>query len=440
MRTNVNRRGFLALQAALAGCFATDVSAEPFDKDCGWTPFYEQYYMGVMNILTGLRDTQLPLIEREMKTAYELVKKGGTIYSQITSGHFPTAETALDRAGQPAVFAFLSRNAEKDEYAKLKSGDMIITNTINLNNIEAMKRGIRVVVVTVNYYPFYKTPPGEGYQIEYEGKLLKMEDTGHVTIDSQMPWDNGLVHAPQNPQFAIIPGGGLTQAVVYWMCAAELAGLLANNGVKTDNWARRYVQICIDRAVMVGSDRMKVEAVANVCADLVTKGGRWYVFSANHAIPSDALAVANGPMVTRAYKADQIKAGDIVMIGSYESGNAEEIVVARESRNKGAFVIALAPFSTDGDSSGDRLFKETDAAFNTYSPESWGVVPVKGRDKAVCPTTGVIADLVMWLLVSEWTENMAVRGEFPLFYKGLFMKNGREYIDMVIPYSRVRGW
>jgi uncharacterized phosphosugar-binding protein len=89
---------------------------------------------------------------------------------------------------------------------------------------------------------------------------------------------------------------------------------------------------------------------------------------------------------------------------------------------------------------GRPLFKETDAAFNTYSPESWGVVPVKGRDKAVCPTTGVIADLVMWLLVSEWTENMAVRGEFPLFYKGLFMKNGREYIDMVIPYSRVRGW
>jgi hypothetical protein len=36
---------------------------------------------------------------------------------------------------------------------------------------------------------------------------------------------------------------------------------------------------------------------------------------------------------------------DIVMIGTYESGNAEEIVVARESGTRG-FFIALAPFST----------------------------------------------------------------------------------------------
>jgi hypothetical protein len=45
-----------------------------------------------MNILKGLRDTQVPLVEREMATAWDRVRAGGTVHSQITSGHFPTEE------------------------------------------------------------------------------------------------------------------------------------------------------------------------------------------------------------------------------------------------------------------------------------------------------------------------------------------------------------
>ena len=145
-------------------------------------------------------------------------------------------------------------------------------------------------------------------------------------------------------------------------------------------------------------------------------------------------------MVTRRYQPDQVKAGDIVMIGAYTSNHPEEIAVARECRRKGAYVVAITPFSTDGDSSGDRLYKEADVAFDTYSPESWGVIDIDGLDRKVCPTTGVIGDLVMWLLISQWTDEMAVRGEFPYYYKGLFMKDGRGYIDRTKPYFDARGW
>ena len=265
MPSPINRRRFLSHTAAgftgaLASRFVSTGNAyavEPDDR-----PFWEQYYSETMNIFTGLRDTQTKLIEQEMSTAYDRSKKGGKVYSQITSGHFPTEETALDRIGQPGVFGFLARGAKEDEYSKLGPNDMIITNTINLNNIEAMKRGIRVVAVTVNYYPFAKTPPKEGYQIEHEGKLLIIEDTANVTIDSQMPWYNGLVLAPQNPNFPVIPGGGMTQAVVYWMAAAEFAGIKAAKGKKDNSGlANYYIERCIERAEMVGKDRPKYEAV-----------------------------------------------------------------------------------------------------------------------------------------------------------------------------------
>ena len=443
MQSSINRRRFLSystagITGALVSRFAQAGKAYAVESDD--RPFWEQYYTGTMNIFTGLRNTQTKLIEQEMRTAYDRTKKGGKIYSQITSGHFPTEETALDRIGQPGVFGFLPRGAKEDEYAKLGPNDMIITNTINLNNIEAMKRGIRVVAVTVNYYPFAKTPPNEGYQIEHNGKILIIEDTANVTIDSQMPWYNGLVLAPQNPNFPVIPGGGMTQVAVYWMAAAEFAGVKAAKVKKDGGWAKYYIDQCIERAEMVGKDRPKYEAIGKKLAELVFAGARWMVFGANHALVSDACGVANGPMITRRYNAADVKKGDIVLIGAYSSNHPEEIAVAREARKKGAYVVAITPFSTDGDASGVRLYKEVDAAFNNYSPESWGIVPVEGLDRKVCPTTGVIGDLILWLIVSQWTEEMAKRGEFPYFWKGFFMNGGRDYNNSVKPFFIKRGW
>lgn len=401
--------------------------------------YCDDYFDGAMKILTGLRDTQVPLIEQEMRTAYDRTKKGGTVYSQITAGHFPTDETALARTGQPGVFAFLERNAKEDAYAKLDPRDVILTNVINTGNIGAMRRGVRVIGVTVNYYPFAQTPPEEGYQIEFEGKLIKMEDASSVMIDSQTPWYNGLVRSAKNPDFAVIPGGGLAQAAVYWMAAAEMAGLRATKGKESGGWARAYIDTCIDRALMAGQDRHKFASAGKLLADMVIRGGKWWV-AGEPALVSDATGVANGPMVTRRYQADQVKKGDIVLIGSYTSNKPEEITLARDCRRRGAYVVSIGPFASELDASGPRLYKEADAAFNSFSPDSWGVVPVKKLDRPVCPTTGVIGDLVLWLLVAEWTDVMARRDLFPYFWKGFFMKNGTEYNKQIRPLFEARGW
>lgn len=438
-----SRRDLLKTGTIVAGGLGTTI-ASPFGFGSTRTEamersFFDDYYDGAMRILTGLCDTQTETIEREMRTAHDRAKKGGTIYSQITAGHFPTDETALTRTGQPGVFAFLDRNAKDDVYDRLKPDDMIITNTINPGNLKAMKRGIRVVGVTVNYYPFAQTPPGEGYQIEYEGKILRIEDASSVMIDSQTPWYNGLVRARQNPDFPVIPGGGLAQGAVYWMAAAELAALKATKGKGPLGAARSYIDTCIDRAQMVRQDRWKFVSVGDHLADLVIKGAKWWVAGAK-ALVSDASSVANGPMITHPYQAEQVKKDNIVLIATYDSNNPEDLAIARDSRAKGAFVAAISPFSKETDASGLRLYKEVDVAFNSYSPDAWGVVPVKGLDRKVCPTTGVIGDLALWLLVAQWTDVMAGRGLFPYFWKGIFMKNGTEYNNGIRPLFETRGW
>jgi hypothetical protein len=404
-------------------------------------PYYDQYHRGAARILTGIRDTQTDRITDEMSTAWARTRKGGTVYSQVTAGHFPTEETALDRIGNPGVFGFLERNADEAAYAALDPADVIITNTINTNNIPAMARGIRVLGVTVNYYPFDMTPPEQGYQIEYDGKLLKIGDASSMVIDSQIPWYNGLVHPPRHSGFPVLPSGGFANAVVYWMCAAAFDRLRAGKGDQGDiDGARYYIDTCIERLAKIGADRPKVLHAAETLAGYVECGARWWVYGANHALVSDAVGVACGPMVTRSYKADEIREGDIVLIGAYTSDHPDEIAVARRCREMGALTVAVTPFSTDGDASGTRLYKEVDIAFNTYSPESMGIVPVKGRDRDVCPTSGVMGDIAMWLIFAAWAEEMGRRGAFPYFWKGFFMKDGRGYNDRIKPFYEQRGW
>jgi uncharacterized phosphosugar-binding protein len=154
---------------------------------------------------------------------------------------------------------------------------------------------------------------------------------------------------------------------------------------------------------------------------------------------TDAVGAANGSMIAREYSSD-VRADDIVLIGSVRSNQPQEIEVARSARGKGAFTTAFCPFSTEGDASGKRLFKEVDAAFNTCCDERAGVIPVEGFPEKVSPLTGLAGNLVHWMLTAQWADHMARRGEMPYFWQGMHETGGTEYDAMIRPYFLKRGY
>ena len=131
---------------------------------------------------------------------------------------------------------------------------------------------------------------------------------------------------------------------------------------------------------------------------------------------------------------------DIVLIGAFTSDNADEMTVARHARSTGALTTAFCPYATDGDSSGARLFKEVDVAFNSYSDESAGVIEARGFPEKVSPLSGVTGNLIHWMLTAQWADHMARRGEMPYFWQGYHENGGKEYDDMVHPYFLERGY
>ncbi|MCE5249090.1 twin-arginine translocation signal domain-containing protein [bacterium] len=460
MKKKISRRGFLSGSAAVGlGAAAITGSSKAhavetsFAKD--FTPqdrcFMRQYCDGILKIADGIRTTQIDNISKAMEKAYELQKKGGKIYSHVLVGHFAMFAGSPELPGQPNVLPQRVDRKTDEDFAAMKEGDFLITNGVSQETLDAKNRGVYVVGLTNNYIKFYKTPPDA---LRPEIMKMSIEDVSSLVIDSQMPWENGLIAAPQLPQFRIIPSSGISQFLVYWACTAALATLIGSKGKDSGaDAAKQYLDLAYDRFRMIGTDLPKVDRVAGKWADLVLgEKARLLVYGhpqkvepylgTKNMFVNEACIVASGAMIADQYetKANELKPGDIVLIGAITSDNADEINVARQARKAGAYVVSFGPFATDGDSSGIRLFKEVDAAFNTYCDESEGVIAVKNFGKKVSPLTGVAGNFVHWLLMAQWTDHMVRRGEMPYFWQGYHERDGQEYDKLANPYYLKRGY
>ena len=419
--------------------------------------FMDQYYDGILCIVRGIRDTQKDKIAGAMEKAYELKRKGGSIYSHMVVGHYAMFAGSSDRPGQPMVLPQSDVRSAMKEIETMKNGDFLITNAVFKGSKELRKRDIYVVGVTNNFYRFHRTPPDALLPRLMETSI---EDISDVVIDNQMPWDNGLVSAPQIPHFKICPSTGIAQFLVYWACTASLASLIGTKGKGSSTEpAERYLDMEYDRFQMIGTDSPKIDWVAEKWADLVLNkkarllvyghpqnvgpyGGSYSRHGIRNMFVNDACICASGSMIADQYEpnANNLHEGDIVLIGAFTSDNPLEITAARNARRAGAYTVAFCPYMMDGDSSGLRLFKEVDDAFNTYSDESAGVIAVKGLKQKVSPLSGLTGSLVHWLLTAQWADHMARRGKMPYFWQAFEEKEGRAYDNAVRPYFLERGY
>jgi uncharacterized phosphosugar-binding protein len=452
MRTKVSRRRFLAASAgagAGAAFGAGAAEAAGGSPAVSWKPFMDQYYDGALAIVEGIRDTQIDPIARAMEKAYELREKGGRIFSQVVYGHYAAYAGAKDVPGQPWVLPQSAITPKKEDFAAMKKGDFLITDRVDPEVKEARGRGLFVAGVTNNYFKFYKTP---SVGLDPGRMKLSLEEVSDLIIDSQVPWDNGLVSAPQNPQFKLCPSTGIAQFAVYWACSASLANLVGSKGKESSSEpARKYLDLACERFRMIGTDRPKIDRIAKKWADLVlTRKARLFVYGkpytveggAGNMFVSDANSAASGSMIAQSFdpKKTELRAGDIVLITSMESRDAGEIGAARAARKAGAVTTAFCPFSADGDASGERLFKEVYDALTIYCDESAGVIKVPGFGFKVCSIAGLTGLLTLWMLTASWTDHMARRGEMPYYWQGLHETGGREYDAMVWPYYEKRGY
>ncbi len=393
--------------------------------------FMEEYFQGTMEILGRLRG-EIDHIGELTSRAASVIRNGGTVNNSIFIGHMPNVENSEKRKGNPGV---MKDGAEFDNF---KKGDMVFTNYCNKAVRAARDRGVYVVCVTVNYIDNEFRPAGFTNPNEDD---LMLRDVSNDILHSHVPHYAGLVHAPQIPSLVICTSTVTGSGTVNWMLNAEIANKLADKNAKEVDKSAEYLEILTERVEKVKSHMPQIRETAVTMARRIRTGGRWHVMSIEHSgFATELNWVESGPMIVNKFDWDATKEKNVMLINAISPAYPDEVKLAMEKQIEGAYVIGIGPCSLDSEVPYNCLIDIADAGFDNFSPESGGVIKVKGRKDSICPTSGVVGNIIQQMICAQWMDEMVRRGSVPYFYMGVCQIGGREFNNGLIPFFDKQGF
>jgi len=407
--------------------------------------FMDEYYQGTMNIL-GCLAGEIGHIEELSSRAVSVIKNGGVVWNNANIGHMPGREQAEDRLGNPGVMKTHTLLTDKQnqaemreaDFSDLNKGDMIVTNYCNRSLQQARDRGAYVVCVPVNYVNSEFWP--EGYVFPNEDNLM-LGDVSNEILHSYIPHEQGLVHAPEIPYMALCPSCVTALGALYWMLSAAIATKLADPKARAIDTSAEYLSILTGRVRMIKEKHAGlIRETAVEMARRIRAGGRWFVKSIEHTgFESELVRVASGPWMPNTGDWNANRSKNVFLVAGISPAHPEEVRLALEKQVEGAFVIGIGPASVDGVAPAGRLIDVADAGFDTFSPESGGVLSLPKREGAFCPTSGIVGNIIQQMICSQWADEMARRGSIPYFLLGNY-RGGRVFNRMIQPWAEKRGY
>ncbi|MCR4426461.1 MAG: sugar isomerase domain-containing protein [Firmicutes bacterium] len=128
----------------------------------------------------------------------------------------------------------------------------------------------------------------------------------------------------------------------------------------------------------------------------------------------------------------EIYPGDVLIIGSVSGKNVLPVGVALLAREQGVKVIALTSveysrFLEPRHPSGKRLFEVADVVLDNCGVVGDATLEVPGMEAKICPTSGIAAACLMWMLEAEIVEALLARGMKPHVYLSNHMPGAGEF-------------
>ena len=436
MPAKTTRRGALGAGAAAVSGLAVGAIAKPREAIAHSTEttsrweheytfghtvlFMEEYHAGTLEIL-GSQAGELDHIGELTSRAASVIRTGGTVWTSMNLGHMPFQEQRQNRRGSPGIMR------DHGDFKGLKKGDMVFTNRCHKGVLAARERGVYVVCVTTNYQDNEFRPPGFTDISHANPDGLMLKDVCNEILHSHTPYRQGLVHAPEIPEFAICPSSGTGSGSIHWLLNAELAHKLAVRSAKEVDRSAEYLRILTHRVAQVRGHMDRIRETAVEMARRIRAGGRWFARSIEHPGFESEFHVASGVRVVNWGDWDAAREKNVMLISAISPAFPDEIRLALQKQVEGAFVVGIGPSDLDGVRPNGRLIDIADAGFDNFSPESGGVITIPGRRDTICPTSGIVGNVIQQMIVAQWADEMVRRGSCPFFLMGVFQKGGQEY-------------
>ena len=397
--------------------------------------FCDQYFQRACELLRITLD-EVPTWTAVADRAVRTIRAGSTVHANITTGHMPTTELANEREGNPAPFAFQgSDHHTPEQYAAMRSGDLFLTNCVTPAVREVRDRGVHVIVFTTAYVNSGSAP--EGWLLDNPGGLLPA-DVADQAIDTHISWEQGLVDVPAVPEMKVFPGSSNVSCSIHWCLTAEVMQALGTGGSPDGSKAREYLTILLERLGEVNRrHRQTIVEEAVVLAKRVIAGGHVDVNGSNEGVRADVHGVAQGLMLTCAFPQRLAAEGgdtDTLIITAVSADHPQELAWAEQARGNGGRVITV------GMETSPKLQGLSDLYLGNACGEAGGVVTVAGCDEPICPTSGIIDNVLTQMLLAQMTDEMCRRGAVPYFFMGLYRTGGREYNTLLRHHFEARGY
>ena len=428
--------------ASLATLNAARSEADPGDAqnltaeyDYGHTVlFMDEYYQGTIEILGRLHG-ELDQVAELSARAAQVIRKGGTVWTSMDSGHLPHYEHRAQRRGNPGVM----KNHEKFDH--LKKGDMTFTNQCNRSVLDARERGVFVVAVAVSYIDNEFRPRGFTDSSHSNPDGLQLKDVSNAILHTHTPYQQGLVHAPEIPEFALCPSTGTGSGALFWMINAGIVEQLPDSNVRSAAKSMLYLDILTNRIKQLEQVRNRIRQAAVTMARRIRDGGRWFARSIEYeGFESEINHVASGPRIVNWGNWNATREKNVLLVNAISPAYRPEVKLALEKQLEGAYVIGIGPQTLDGVRPPGRLLEVADAGFDNYSPESGGVIRMPEYEGGICPTSGVVGNVIQQMICAQWVDEMVRRGSVPYFWMGNYQEGGHEYNDAMQPFFERQGF
>lgn len=232
---------------------------------------------------------------------------------------------------------------------------------------------------------------------------------------------------------------------------------------------QRYLDTIHSLLDRIGREQMaNIEAAGRMIADCWQSGGAVFITEMGHGTAAEMTNRAGGLMALRrfhfgmnmdnaiaacqqnrprpepietdlehirtAVRTSQLRAGDVVLVGSVSGRNRMPIELAIQCKEIGAKVIVLTALEytarvTSAHPSGKKLADVGDLVIDICAPYGDASQDVEGLPVKALPVSGIGFIATLWAICGEAIEQMLARGLRPHVYMSANREGGPEFND-----------
>lgn len=207
-----------------------------------------------------------------------------------------------------------------------------------------------------------------------------------------------------------------------------------------------FFNLLFHRMRLLDGIRPDIIRAADAVIAAVTHGGRFMVYDENGQMNSESNYRNSGLKLPQngmngSGELLPVTPRDVVIVYCMLPATEQSLTALDTARDSGAYTIVVCPRTQGGVvPAGRTLAGGADIHLDNLS-DADGIIIPDGWETPIAPTTGIINDVILWMLHGEIIDRMIQRGMTPGVLRGSHLRGGRPW-NHAVPDSlmRERGW